>query len=332
MKNILVTGGTGLLGNNIVRELLANDENYRVSVAVRNDSNPAPFEDLDVQIVPVDFHAPDSVEQALDGVDTVFHSAGMIWFGWMKLEECRRANVGITSLLGEKCREKDIQLIHVSSVDALPMGNRDLPTTEDSTGPPKPQCNYVVSKTEADQAVRKLFSAGLRGSIVHPGLMFGPHDWKPSSGELIQAISKMGMWFSCPTGGISVADVRDVARGAILAALRGETGRNYILAGHNIAYRDMCNLIADKLKVSRPRGRTGPLVYAGAALVSGFQRILGNETIINTAAIQMARLWHFYSSERAMTELGYQIRPLDESLDTAIAWMEKMKMIRPVPK
>lgn len=325
MKNVLVTGGTGLLGNNIVRELL--NQNFNVTVAVRASSDKKPFEGLDVTRVEVDFHNARSVAGSLHNIDTVIHSAGFIWFGWRKLEQSRQVNVGITELLAKQCLEKQIRLVHISSLDALPVGLNGEVMDEESPGSPKVQCNYVVSKIEADAVVKSLFAEGLSGCIVHPGLMFGPHDWKPSSGELIQTIAKMGIWFSVPTGGISVADVRDVASGAIAAAEKGQTGRQYILGGENISYKNLCRIIAEKCGVWTPRGRTGPAAYLVAALVGGINGLFGRETMINTAAIGMARHWHFYSSERAQSELGYTVRDLNQSLDDEIDWLIENNMI-----
>jgi len=332
MKKALVTGGTGLLGNNIVRELVGNS--YEVLAAVRKSSDRKPFTDLDLQVVEVDFQDEQSITESLSGVDTVIHSAGFIWFGWSKLQESRAVNVGITSRIAKICLEKNIRFVHISSLDALPVGNKGEVVSESALDQPdqwnqKVPCNYVVSKTEADLAVKELFLQGLSGCIVHPGLMFGPYDWKPSSGEMIAAISKMGMWFSCPTGGASVTDVRDVAQAAIQAAKNSATSsKHYILGGHNISYRDLCDRIATKCGVARARGRTGPVAYGVAALIGGFSSLMGNESMINTGMIRMARLWHYYNSERAMAELGYQIRDLDVILDDAIEWLSTHRVIQ----
>ena len=326
MKSVLVTGGTGFLGNNIVRELL--NDGFEVTVAVRASSSNTPLADLEVKRIEVDFDDPGSIADALVGIDTVIHAAALIWFGWLKLAQSRSANVNVTSLLAQQCLERGIRLVHISTVDALPVGGDGQVIDEDSNGNEKPQCNYVVSKRETDEVVKNLCSQGLNASIIHPGLMFGPRDWRPSSGELIQAISTMGFWFFYPTGGTSVCDVRDVARGTVLAAAGGQAGRHYIMAGRNMPYRELCDLLADKLDVSRSRASTGSMVYLAVAVMGGILRIFGKEHVINTGAIQMGKLWNYYSSERAMTELGYEVRDLDNTLDDAISWLAEKNMIR----
>lgn len=326
MKNVMVTGATGLLGNNIVRELL--DQGHQVTVAVRPSSKREPFAGLDLKVVEVDFNDSASISRAIAGVDTVIHSAGFIWFGWSKLRESMDVNLGITSRIAKLCLEKDIRLVHVSSVDALPVGEKKGDVLdEESVGKDKVPCNYVVSKRAADMAILEMVPQGLNASIVHPSLMFGPWDWKPSSAELIQAISKMGFWFACPTGGISVADVRDVARGTIAAGEKGKAGRKYILAGRNIPYRELCGLIAEKIKVWRPVNRAGIVAYYLAAGYSGLTKWWRGESIVNTAALQMSWDWHYYSSQRAETELGYHNRDLDETLNDTVAWLVDQNMI-----
>ena len=333
MKNVLVTGGTGLLGNNIIRQLM--DSGFDVAAAVRKSSDRQPFSDLDVEIREVDFEDQASIEQSLEGIDTVIHSAGFIWFGWKKLEQSRKVNVGITSRIAGVCLSRNMRFIHVSSLDALPVGrgSEDIVDEEalnnESKWQPKVPCNYVISKREADQAIKKLWQEGLSGCIVHPGLMLGPYDWKPSSGELIQAVAKLGFWFSCPTGGISVTDVRDVANATIRAAQDHSTsGRHFILGGHNIPYWQLCKRIAEKCGVRQPRGRTGWIAYGAAGMIGSLSALFGKETIVNTAAIRMAWLFNYYSSQRAIDELGYQIRDLDETLDEAIEWLASQQMIK----
>ena len=319
MKKVLVTGATGLLGNNIVRLLV--DDGVSVRAAVRSTSNRKPFEGLSIELVPIDFEDVESLKRAVDGVDIVVHSAGFIWFGWMKLEESRRANVEYSRRLADICREKEVRFVHISTVDTLPASDGKTPISEDSTGFEKPPCNYVVSKTEAERAVEAVIQKGLDAVIVHPGLFLGPWDWRPSSGELIRAIKKLGYFFTCPTGGISVSDVRDVARGTLLAAQKGEAGRHYILGGENVHYKHLCREIATRCGVATPRLRTGPIAFLVASTTAAINRARGNETLVNTAAIRMARYSHFYSSERAKVELGYQWRPLNETLDEAIEWL-----------
>lgn len=322
---VLVTGGTGLLGNNIVRKLLADQHDVRV--AVRAKSSRKPLEGLDVEVAEVDFGDPDEIDAAVTGVDAVVHSAAFIWFGQSKLEESRAANVDLTENLAESCLNQHVRLVHVSTVDTLGVSDGKTPVDENGSSLPKVQSNYSQTKTEAEQVIHRYLKKGLDAIVVHPGLMLGPNDWKPSSAELIIEIAKRGRMFVCPTGGISIADVRDVAAGTVVATEKAETGQHYVLAGKNMPYRELCYLIADACGVSKPLGRTGPVAILGGLVVHAFNSLLGKESIINPTAMGLARQQHFYSSQKAVEELGYQNRPLDETIKDAVDWLRSENML-----
>jgi dihydroflavonol-4-reductase len=127
-----------------------------------------------------------------------------------------------------------------------------------------------------------------------------------------------------PTGGCSICDVRDVAAGLLAALDRGRTGENYILAGHNLSYFEIFRLFA-QVGGSRPAIlRMGPLqrVIAGwgGDMLGKWRR---REPDINSAAIAMSNLFHYYRSDRAQAELGYTIRPLEGTVQDAWRWFQE---------
>jgi dihydroflavonol-4-reductase len=127
-----------------------------------------------------------------------------------------------------------------------------------------------------------------------------------------------------PAGGISVCDVRDVAQAIVAALTLAPRGRTFILAGHNLSYLDLWRRIADIAGGSRPLCRSGPLL----GLVAGhggdlWGRITGREPDVNSAGVKLSDQYHYFSSARAERELGYQIRPLEESLRDAWHWFQE---------
>jgi dihydroflavonol-4-reductase len=168
-----------------------------------------------------------------------------------------------------------------------------------------------------------MIAAGLNAVIVNPGFMLGPWDWKPSSGKMLVGV---GSRFAvlAPTGGCSICDVRDVAVGILSAMERGKVGENYILAGHNQSYLEIWRLFA-KVGGSRPPVmRMGPLqrFFAGRG-GDLLGRLKHRELDINSASLAMSSLFHHYSSDRAHAELGYQIRPLEETVRDAWNWFRE---------
>ena len=319
--SILITGATGLVGNNVVR--LAIAQGYRVRVLVRKGCDQRPFEGLDVEQFVGDVVDSDSILKAVDGVDAVVHSAAVVHIGWSQLELQRRVNVQGTRNVAAAARSAGARMIHVSSVDALGIGAVDQPATEETPREGKTPCSYVITKREAEEAFHGEIEQGLDGVIVNPGFMLGPWDWKPSSGRMLVEVANRFAPVA-PSGGMSLCDVRDVAAGILSAVSKGKSGENYILAGHNVTYLDAWRDFARVAGRRGPLMRMGPLIRWGAGRGGDlFGKLIGNESDVNSAAIAMSSLYHYYDSSKAQRELDYRIRPMGETIHDAWKWFSR---------
>lgn len=318
---VLVTGATGLVGNNVVRTLLERGAATRV--LTRRTSDPRPLEGLDVEHFEGDVREPETIRRAADGVDAIVHAAAMVHIGWTRLDEQRKINVQGTKHVAQAARDCGARLVHVSSVDALGAGQPDRPADEETPLVPKHPCGYVTTKREAEQEVLAATERGLHASIVNPGFMLGPWDWKPSSGRMVLAVAKL-YTILAPKGGLSVCDVRDVAAAIVTALERGASGRRYILAGHNVRYFDLWKRIASMTRGTTPWMPMGPLQRVAAGWIGDLRtRLTGAESDLNSAAIGLSTLFNYYSSRRAETELDYHVRPLDESIQASWDWLRE---------
>jgi dihydroflavonol-4-reductase len=316
----LVTGATGLVGNNVVR-LLA-DRQQPVRVLVRAGRDPRPLEGLDVEIVEGDVRDEPAVRRACSGVDRIVHSAAHVFFGWSGLAEQRAINVTGTCIVADAARSCGARMVHVSSVDALGLGTSQNPADESTPRGGKTTCPYVVTKTEAEDVLRAQIDRGLDAVIVNPAFMIGPWDWKPSSGRMLLEVGRRFAPLA-PSGGCSICDVRDVAAGILVALERGTCGRNYILAGFNLTYFNIWTLFARVAGQRPPWGRLGPVLrYAVGAAGDLLGRVAGREPVINSASLAMSSLYHYYSSARAQAELDYHNRPLTETVQEAWSWFK----------
>ena len=314
----LVTGATGLIGNNVVRLLLERGEPVRA--LVRESSDPRPFEGLDVETVNGDLRDETSVRYAMQGVSRVIHAAAHLWIGHTQLQLSRAINVEGTRHIAATARSLGIRMLYVSTVDTLGVGRRDQPATETEHFGEKAACSYVTSKREAEEVVRQELEEGLDATIVHPTFTIGPWDWKPSSGRMMLAVAQHYTPVA-PSGGHTVADVRDVASGILSACEHGPTGEHYILGGESISYLDYWKRCAAVAVRRPPSIRMGPLVRLLAGRVGDlWSRVAGSESDINSAAIAISSQYHFYSSEKAERELSYAVRPLDNSIQDAWKW------------
>ena len=326
----LVTGATGLVGNNVVRLLLERGE--RVRVLQRTTSDPRPLAGLDVEHAQGDVRDADAVRAACAGVQRVIHTAAYVHIGWSNLTTHRAVNVEGTRSVAAAAREVGARLVHVSSVDALRPGVKRQPSDESCL--PNVATNgkavipYVRTKREAEAAVMAAVGAGLDAVIVNPVYMLGPWDWKPSSGRMLLVLKRNGA-FAAPRGGNDFCDVRDVAAGILAAMERGARGERYILGGEPLDYRTAWTQFAGVVGVRPPRMRIGPLVNLVAGVAGdAWGRATGREPDINSAAIRMASEPHHFSYARAARELGYQPRPAREAAQAAWEWFVEHGYVR----
>lgn len=311
---VLLTGATGFLGNNLLRLLLA--EGHEVQVTLRAGAGGRALNGLQFDPVPGDLTNVGQLLAETSDFDVLIHAAALIQIGWSRLDESRQVNVKATERLAEFCRLKKRRMIHVSTVDTLAHAPDGRPRTEIDRDPAKPSISYVVSKREAEQKMLDQIGQGLDGLIVHPGFMLGPWDWKPSSGAMLLAIAG-GPTPLAPAGGCSAVDVRDVADGILRAVERGRSGERYILGGENLSYLELWQKMARVVgKRSGPRGKLPNWLARIAGQVGDLAgKLLRQEPQVNSGATAMGQLQHYYSSEKAIRELGYRIGPLDDAIE-----------------
>jgi nucleoside-diphosphate-sugar epimerase len=316
----LVTGATGLLGNNIVRQLVAAAESVRV--LARAESDPRALDGLPIERAAGDVRDAAAVAEACRGVEIVIHSAGHVHLGWKQLDQHQAINVEGARNVAAATRAAGARLVHVSAINALGLGRLDQPADEESALPGIVECPYVVTKREAERVVLAEVDRGLDAVIVNPGCMFGPWDWKPSSGKMLLAVTKFAPVY--PLGAVSFCDVRDVAAGALTAAKQGQRGRRYIMGGHNLSYWDAWRQMARLVGKRGPISPMGPLFRGLAApALDLYTWVTGREGEANSAILMMGRQQHCFSSRRAEQELGYRVRPFAETLADTWAWFRE---------
>ncbi|NLY01917.1 MAG: NAD-dependent epimerase/dehydratase family protein [Rhodopirellula sp.] len=318
---VLVTGATGLVGNNVVRALVR--EGGAIRVLVREGCDPRPLDGLPVEIAYGDVRDAESVRRAVQGVESVVHSAAVVEIGWSGLDRHRAVNVEGTRHVAEAASAAGIRLVHVSSVDAIAINPAGKPADEESSREAVYPCPYPITKRAAEDVIQSYVASGLDGVVVNPGFMLGPWDWKPSSGRMLLQVARHFTPLA-PGGGCSVCDVRDVADGILAALRRGRRGWNYILAGHNMSYFDLWRLFAEVAGGKAPRFRAGPVLRAIGGLGGDlWGKVAGREPDLNSASAAMSGQFHYYSSGRAVEELDYRIRPVRQIVEEAWQWLRQ---------
>jgi dihydroflavonol-4-reductase len=317
----LVTGATGLLGNNVVRSLLANGG--RVRVLARKQADPRPLAGLDVQVICGDVRDRSAVVEAVRGADCVVHAAGYVRIGWSGLDTARAVNVEGTRHVAQAALGQGAKLVHVSTIDALGSATSSRPADEDTAPNGGVLCPYCVTKREAEQVVLDLVGEGLHASIVNPAFMIGPYDWKPSSGRMLLQVAR-GWGLFAPLGTNTYCDVRDVVDGILAALRRGQPGRRYILGGQVLSYFQAWRIFAQVTGGTPPVFPAGPMARMAAGYFGDLTaRLTGREPDVNSAATAISGQKRNFTSARAEAELGYRPRPLSEAAAAAWKWFRE---------
>ena len=326
----VVTGATGLVGNNVVRLLLNRGRSVRALVRPHRAAGDPTLAGLPIEMAPGTLDDEASLQKAIDGASVVVHSAAMVHCGWRHLDEMHRVNVVGTETVAQCARRAGAQLVHVSSVDAIGLRHDGQPADEETPPGGMPECPYVVTKRAAEAAVLAEVDRGLDAVIVNPVFMLGPWDWKPSSGRMLVEVGS-GKGLFAPPGGNDFVDVRDVAAGILAAMDRGRTGRRYILGGQPLSYLDAWKVFARTGGRMQPLGAAGPMLLRMAGLAGDLAGVFSRrEPAVNSAAVTMSMLPHHFSCARAKAELGYTYRPFEDTVRDAWDWFVNHGYAKPV--
>ncbi len=323
---IAVTGGSGHVGGNLVRELLARGRTVRA--LVRGDRRA--LEGLPVQLVEGDILDREALRRLVDGVDTVFHLAARISVVGAEGGRVERINVEGTRLVAAACLEGSVRrLVHFSSIHAFhsePADGVIDETRAPATGPR--EMAYDRSKALGKLEVLRGVERGLDAVIVHPTAVIGPHDFKVSRmGEVLLDIYHRRLP-ALIDGGYNWVDARDVAAGAIAAGERGRTGESYLLSGHWVHICEVSRIISRLTGQRTPCAATpvwAALPAAGLSLAWG--RLRGRTPKFTPEAVRSLGKHRLISHEKASRELGYHPRPFEETVQDTLAWFREAGLL-----
>lgn len=324
---MFVTGATGLLGSNLVRQLIA--EGHRVTALVRSRERAARiFAGLDIPFVEGDLDNVAAFAPAIAGHEVVFHAAAYFreYFQpgdhWPTL---KARNVDATIAILRAAEAHGVRKVIYASSGGI-IGARADGRPADETTPPDALVHrnlYFRSKLAAEEQIADfLKTSRLPVVLILPGWMFGPGDSAPtSSGQIVLDFLNRRLPMIIPGYGAPV-DARDVASAMIRAVERGRSGERYIVGGDTaISFAELMRLLEQASGVPSPR-ITAPfwflLAYAWASETYG--RLTGRPVLTTLDGIRTLRDPRPTSSARAVSELGATFRPLAATLRDEVAW------------
>jgi dihydroflavonol-4-reductase len=323
----LVTGATGHIGVNLVRELLRRGR--KVRAFVRNGQHC--LDGLDIEVVTGDVRDAEAVRRAVRGAETVFHLAAHISIIKGEAHTVRECNVEgpknvVAACLGEGVK----RLVHFSSIHALSVFPRDgvvdetRPLTHDGEGVP----DYDRSKAMGEREIAAGVERGLDVVTVNPTAVVGPFDHRPSAFGAVLLDLYHRRLPSLVNGGFNWVDVRDVVAGALAAEARGRKGERYLLAG---AWRSIPEIAK---MVHEETGRAPPLFVcpmwlarSAAPFAEIYAKAMKRPPLFTSAALHALRNHRHISHKKASDELGYAPRPTRETITDTFAWFREAKVI-----
>lgn len=320
---VAVTGASGHVGGNLVRELLARGR--KVRAIVHSDSRAV--DGLPLEVVRADVLDPASIERAIEGAGVVYHLAAKIWVSGDLGGLIDRINrEGTRNVVAACLRHKVRRMVHFSSIHAFVQEPRDEPLDETrECVAPGEGLPYDCSKVAGEAEVQAGVGQGLDAVIVNPTSVIGPLDFKPSPmGEAILGLLH-GKFPMLVDGGFDWVDVRDVVAGAMAAEEKGRRGERYLLPGQWAHFSAIAENVARFGGVKVPR-RAAPLWLAGigAPFVTAWCRLRKRRPIYTTESLDVLRHSNRrVSGEKARRELGYAARPLADTIRDTVAWFRE---------
>jgi len=325
-KKVAVTGASGHIGANLVRELLGRG--YEVVALVRNSH--LALDGLDVELVHGDILDMQSLRRAFRGVSQVYHLAALISIQPGNRQKLESVNVDGTRNVIQACREEGVgTLVHFSSIHALDQEPLDQPVTEDNPlagGRSAHVPDYDLSKAHADKLVRESDCDALSTRIIYPTAVFGPNDFKQSL--FGKAISRMahGRLPALVAGGFDWVDARDVAWGAVEAAEKGADGDRFMLSGHYLGMSEVAAVIAELTGVGAPRFICPAwLASLFAPLMAAWAGFTGETPLYTRDSLSALKANKVMSHARANRAFGYQPRPFRDTMVDSLAFYLKQK-------
>lgn len=311
---VLITGGTGFLGSHVVRGLLARGDEVRALV---RPGRPTKLVDLPgVEIALGDLLDEASLRKACRGMQAVIHCAVHAGF-WRRQDAIQRRVIadGTSALLRAAHAANVSRIVHVSSIATIGVTRDGQVLDEEARWSGRTLgMGYVGAKREAEDRALAAARGGIPVVIICPGGMMGPKlDGSPPSWHLRRWADGSAGW--APPGGTSIGDVEDVAAGALSALDRGRVAERYIMAGHNLTWREL-HLAVARHAGKTPRVRVIPMAVRHAlwARAKALDLVGLSRPPYTPEFFSLWGWFAYMDSGKAQRELGYRIRPLEETL------------------
>jgi dihydroflavonol-4-reductase len=317
---VLVTGGTGFLGSYIIKALV--EKGYAVRAIRRSPKHPDwidPAIFAKVEWVNGDVLDVVSLDEAMEGIDTVIHSAAIVSFVSKDRKEMYQVNVDGTANVVNLALEKNVRrLIHISSVAALGRTAGGGHVTEDKKWEEsKVNTHYAKSKYKAELEVWRGMAEGLSAVILNPSTILGYGDWHSSSCTIFRNVYEEFKWYSPGINGF--VDVEDVAKVVMLMLENDISDQRFTVNAESWSFQKLMNTMAENFGTKKPTKQTTPLLISVAwrmeKLKSAFT---GKRPLLTRESARIAHSQTYFDNDKILKALpGFSFTPLEETIKKA---------------
>lgn len=322
---VLVTGPDGVLGSNLVRELL--NRNYEVSVLLLEGTKSPTLEGLPITSFYGNILKADSLHSAFQHQDIIIHCAAATNVYPARNEFVNKVNIEGSRNIVDACLEHNIKrLVYVGTANSFSFGTtKERPGVEGTSyASIKYGLDYMDSKRYAQEVILEAVEKqGLPAVIVNPTFMIGPYDSKPSSGQMILALHQ-GKVPGYTSGGKNYIAVKDVAVAISNAIDKGRIGECYILGNENLTYKEAFYKLAGAIGAKPPKRKLGnTIVKSYGTINSVLAKIFKFNPAVTKELAIISCDHHYYSAEKARKELDLPQTPIETAVKECFEWFKE---------
>ncbi len=311
---ILVTGATGFLGAELIRQLTQQGVKLR---ALRRLQAVVPFileNNNGIEWITGDINDLSALEEAFEGITHVYHCAALVSFDPKDKKELLRVNIEGTGNVVNLCAELGIRLLHVSSVAALGNAKKGMQITEEDFWEYDAKVHsYAISKYEGEMEVWRGIAEGLDAVIVNPSVIIGCNAGFKGSGAIFKLV-RGGLSFYTK-GATGIVDVEDVAKSMILLMNSEISGERFTISAENYHYQQFFEEIAQGFGIKAPAREAKAwmlgIAWRAAKLASVFT---GKSASLTSDAARSSLQESFYSNEKIKRTTGIKFKPLAQTI------------------
>ncbi|MDP4285468.1 MAG: NAD-dependent epimerase/dehydratase family protein [Bacteroidota bacterium] len=301
-KRILVTGATGLVGNQLLQQLL--ESGYRVKAIFH--SAPIIISHPSLEIVQCDILDVFALEEVMKDITHVYHCAALVSYDPKDIHQIFKINVEGTANVVNACIDAGVhKMVHVSSVAALGRIRKGETVTEKMSWTEETSNSvYGKSKYLGELEVWRGIGEGLPAVIVNPSLVLGGDNWESSSSAIFKNAYNEFKWY---TEGVSgFVDIRDVARVMILLMNSEISAERFIINADNLPYKEIFSLIATCFGKRIPYKKVTPflaeMIWRVEAVKSKFT---GKKHLLTKETTRTAQAKIYYDNSKILNVLPH---------------------------